>query len=303
MPPVAIVYRAVAAPRARFEGVGDVPSDPAVARDFIREFADVDEPLLLRVSAGAGSAAEREVGGDWFAPGGGRAPERVPACPCWGAAGEDAARWGSGLDLVDAWEGCDRPGWLLAAALDLGVPLMPNVLQGALACAVPALVAAWPEGSPAPRGVGDLVPPGLRTRVLRWLRGEGPPAVPSLANLGGPHRWRAAGERCLEAEEEISVRFENSAPGRPLLAALASMRNAAHLGARVGVTYAALESELFFAQMEARDAGDFAEDCLRSLSRAGDLAAAVRAAVPTAAVLEAAIRRRSLRDHGIGALP
>ncbi len=95
--------------------------DAGVAFDTIASLRAPGEPLVLRVLAKGGRAAERAaVEGDWLCDEGGGPPRRIPP-PRWDG-GSWVGRCGaSGRPWLDAWEGCSNPGWMLCGADSIGV--------------------------------------------------------------------------------------------------------------------------------------------------------------------------------------
>ena len=122
-------------------------SDAGVALDEISSLTANVEPVLLRVKATGGTAAERRgLAGDWLCadhdP-----PARVPK-PSWTYT-DDARRWAAGREWIDAWELCRDGSWLLYEAARVGVDRR-LVTLGSCACARSSLAIVRPgEGRPA----------------------------------------------------------------------------------------------------------------------------------------------------------
>ena len=126
---VTMSARAVVATGQPFAPRGDAFADADVARDEISSLRTHAEPLLLRVEADGGSAAERgSVEGDWLCDSDGSEPRRLPA-PRWARgdaakawAYDDAARaWARARTWFEAWEECEDARWMMHAAASVQV--------------------------------------------------------------------------------------------------------------------------------------------------------------------------------------
>lgn len=120
MPPaINLFLRAVAARGAPFDPYAVALSDPDVALDVIRSFADAEEPLVVRAEAEGRAFLHLPLAGDWLCRADGSPPARLPR-PAWTSC-ENAQRWASMMPWLDAWEGCPDGSWLVKEAADAGV--------------------------------------------------------------------------------------------------------------------------------------------------------------------------------------
>ncbi len=123
-------------------------ADADVAMDELLSLPPPPEPLVLRVTATGGDAAERErVEGDWLCGATRAEPRRIPA-PVW-TYSEEAAAWVKKRRWLDAWETCEDARWMLHAAVTVGVDRR-LVVRAACACARTVLDRV-PAGEERPR--------------------------------------------------------------------------------------------------------------------------------------------------------
>lgn len=114
--------RLVEAEGAAWQPFGDELQDPGVARDFVSSLSPEFGPTVVRVTASGGAAKARaSIGGDWLCDASSSPRGRKSPPLQWLWAGREAEAWASGLQTVEAWEGCPRHRWMLAAAGYVGV--------------------------------------------------------------------------------------------------------------------------------------------------------------------------------------
>ncbi len=158
---VTMSARAVIARGYDFAPRGDAFADAGVALDEIQTLPDPPEPLILRVKAIGGTAAERRlVGGDWLCAASLGAPRRVQA-PSW-TYNYDALQWSSKRrNWLDAWEECEDARWMVYEATWIGVDRR-LVVRALYACTW-ALTGLVSGGEDRPRNA-------LAT-AMRWANG------------------------------------------------------------------------------------------------------------------------------------
>lgn len=265
-------------------------SDAGVALDEISSLTANVEPVLLRVKATGGTAAERRgLAGDWLCadhdP-----PARVPK-PSWTYT-DDARRWAAGREWIDAWELCRDGSWLLYEAALVGVDRR-LVTLGACACARASLAVVRPSDARAADGSLAV--------VESWAKGHA-----SMADL-------------LSARDAAAEADADAERGRPADGAGPVSSGRGHaLYAVTSAARAAVLSQPFapvngFASAAAYTANAacialYNDTYDRTLPRPPpqaehwaelmrrlrtEMADVVRAAVPTAAVLRAAARSGS----------
>ncbi len=226
-------------------------ADADVALDEILSLPPPPEPLVLRVTATGGDAAERElVEGDWLCDGTRAEPRRIPA-PVW-TYSEDATAWAKARPWLEAWETCEDARWMLHAAAKVGVDRR-LVVRAACACARTVLDRI-PVGEERPRRAIEA--------AEAWTRGE---ATADAVQQGSDDAFAATADATTVASTE----------------ATASSASAAYT-----VTAASSASAAGFASYAADEAASAARaGSQRALSR---LANRVRREIPTLWVLRAA---------------
>lgn len=148
-------------PFAPFE---DEFSDADVALDWISSLAPPTEPVVLRAESRGGDDQERLlVRGDWLCDTRGAGPRALPPAMWW--FDEHARSWAKGKSLLDAWEGCDNPRWLLLCAASLRA--RAAAVRVMVECAEEALA------SSRVRGKGGLLARDALAEAGRWAGGGG----------------------------------------------------------------------------------------------------------------------------------
>ncbi len=145
---VTLAARAVVAKGYEFSPRGGSFADADVARDEILNLPPPPEPLVLRVTATGGDAAERaRVQGDWLCDATLGEPRRL-LVPAW-AYDKDATAWAKARPWLEAWETCPDARWMLHAAVTVGVDRR-LVVRATCACARTVLDRV-PAGEERPR--------------------------------------------------------------------------------------------------------------------------------------------------------
>ncbi len=158
---ITLAARAVVARGYDFSPRAGSFADADVVRDEIASLPPPPEPLVLRVTATGGDAAERaRVEGDWLCDATLGEPHRIPA-PMW-TYSEEATAWAKKRRWLHAWETCEDARWMLHAAAKVGVdPRL--VVRAACACARTTLDRV-PAGEERPRRAIEA--------AEAWTRGE-----------------------------------------------------------------------------------------------------------------------------------
>ena len=266
---VTMSARAVLAAGLPFSPYGVVLSDPGVARDEISSLVAGAEPIILRVSAVGGSAAERRLlAGDWLCDSGGEEPVRLPT-PAWSL--HEAARlWSGRLTWIEAWETCSNAEWMLSEAWGVGVSA---TLCVASLCA--CLRVCWPilAAHPAARSAVAAIERWIESGAVKTYGTSASLAV--LSNDIDPTPERASG----------AGRVAAMAVGVAVSAAAEAARPEPRADRRVMARHIAYT--IIYAR---RAVSEDAELTGRFALNQSDLADAVRRAIPTIDVLRAAAR-------------
>lgn len=135
--------RAVEAAGANFSPTDTVFHDVGVALDEISSLTGNVEPVVLRVRAVGGAAADRAaVHGDWLCAD--HDPPRRLRRPEWTVSAE-ASVWSAQREWVEAWEGCSDARWMLHEVAAVGLDRRLLALA-ACACAATSLRFARGDG-------------------------------------------------------------------------------------------------------------------------------------------------------------
>lgn len=155
-----MMARAVEAAGSDFSPMGRAMHDAGVALDEISSLSGNMEPVVLRVRAAGGSAAERlALAGDWLCAD--HEPPRRIRRPEW-TLSLDAAAWASRREWLEAWELCEDSRWALHEAAAVGVDRRLLALA-ACACARTSLHFAGGDGGRSA---------ALIDATEAWARGE-----------------------------------------------------------------------------------------------------------------------------------
>ncbi len=158
---ITFAARAVVARGYAFVVHPETYADADVALDELFNLPTPPEPLVLRVTATGGDAAERaRVEGDWLCDAARGEPRRIPG-PVW-LHSPQATAWAKTRPWLEAWETCPDARWMLAAAASVGVDRR-FVVRAACACARTVLDRI-PAGEERPRRAIET--------AEAWTRGE-----------------------------------------------------------------------------------------------------------------------------------
>ena len=258
--PIRVSMREVVAAGAAFRDVGVAYEDPGVALDEISSLRASQEPMVLRVAADGMSLDRSLLRGDWLCDSDGSEPRRI-RCPPW-EHDRESARWSRFRPLIDVWEACENPRWLMSFLSQSAGGRGRRVPDPSLARRLVSAACACAE------------------HAARTLRGRGVKSAVRKACVAGAD-WASGGEdealvvawRAASAERD---RVEDSASVYALSAAVVALE----LSRVRGMAFRPPEAASFaILSMSMSDPG----------SRLGDievgLCDAIRAAVPAIVVL------------------